>query len=247
MPNTNKPDTSKVLPKPGPDPSEKLLEDYADVFSDIVNVLVYQGESVVKPENLRDGPTASMYKTIYGRLRQKNRDVLKFDMEHGVEVRVYGLENQSKSSNIMPVRVMGVTVQIPLELLRHTAIWNRFAMGRMPATATYSYGQRGERADLSELLLMGYDFSSYDRDILRKKAENKAAGHEADYAAELWPEQKLCPVVTLVLYFGAEPWSGPTSLVDMLNLPDNLKGYVSDYHINLVQVAFLEDEVISKL
>lgn len=198
MPNTNKPDTSKVLPKPGPDPSEKLLEDYADVFSDIVNVLVYQGESVVKPENLRDGPTASMYKTIYGRLRQKNRDVLKFDMEHGVEVRVYGLENQSKSSNIMPVRVMG------------------------------------------------YDFSSYDRDILRKKAENKAAGHEADYAAELWPEQKLCPVVTLVLYFGTEPWSGPTSLVDMLDLPENLKDYVSDYHINLVQVAFLEDEVISK-
>ncbi|MCI8578427.1 MAG: Rpn family recombination-promoting nuclease/putative transposase [Lachnospiraceae bacterium] len=94
--------------------------------------------------------------------------------------------------------------------------------------------------------VMSYDFSSYDRDILRKKAENKAAGHEADYAAELWPEQKLCPVVTLVLYFGAEPWSGPTSLVDMLDLPDNLKGYVSDYHINLVQVAFLEDEVISK-
>ena len=48
---------------------------------------------------------------------------------------------------------LGVTVQIPRELLRHTAIWNRFAMGRMPATTTYSYGQRGERADLSELLL----------------------------------------------------------------------------------------------
>ncbi len=27
------------------------------------------------------------------------------------------------------------------------------AMGRMPATTTFSYGQRGERADLSELLL----------------------------------------------------------------------------------------------
>ena len=50
---------------------------------------------------------------------------------------------------------LGVTVQIPLELLWHTAIWNRFAMGRMPATATYSYGQRGERADLSELLRLG--------------------------------------------------------------------------------------------
>ena len=193
-----KPKKPVTAQRPGPDPSEKLLEDYVDVFSDIVNVLVYQGKPVVKPENLRDGPTASMYKAATGRLGQKNRDVLKFDTEQGVEIRVYGLENQSKSSNIMPVRIMG------------------------------------------------YDFSSYDREIRKKKAENLAAGHEADYAAELWPDQKLCPVVTLVLYFGTEPWSGPVSLVDMLNLPENLKSYVSDYQINLVQVAFLEDEVIAK-
>ena len=29
-------------------------------------------------------------------------------------------------------------------------------MGRMPATATFSYGQRGKRADLSELLHQAY-------------------------------------------------------------------------------------------
>ena len=32
------------------DKIEKLLEDYPDVFADIINVLVYQGEEVVKPE-----------------------------------------------------------------------------------------------------------------------------------------------------------------------------------------------------
>ena len=35
------------------DKIEKLLEDYSDVFADIINVLVYQGEEVVKPEELR--------------------------------------------------------------------------------------------------------------------------------------------------------------------------------------------------
>ena len=35
------------------DKIEKLLEDYPDVFADIINVLVYQGEEVVKPEELR--------------------------------------------------------------------------------------------------------------------------------------------------------------------------------------------------
>ena len=33
------------------DKIEKLLEDYPDVFADIINVLVYQGEEVVKPED----------------------------------------------------------------------------------------------------------------------------------------------------------------------------------------------------
>lgn len=188
----------KTSQRPGPDPTEKLLEDYEDVFADIINVLLYQGRPVVKPENLRDGPTASMYKAAEGRVNQKNRDILKFDTEHGVEIRVYGLENQTKSSNVMPVRIMG------------------------------------------------YDFSSYDRNIRKEKAKNKRLKREADYAAELWPDQKLCPVITLVLYFGTEPWSGPTSLHDMLDLPDELKEYVPDYRINLVQVAFLPDETIAQ-
>lgn len=195
MSNARKPKNSQ---RPGPDPTEKLLEDYEDVFSDIINVLVYQGRPVVKPENLRDGPTASMYKAANGRLGQKNRDVLKFDTEHGTEIRVYGLENQTKSSNVMPVRIMG------------------------------------------------YDFSSYDRNIRKEKEKNKQLKHEADYAAELWPEQKLCPVITLVLYFGTEPWSGPTSLWEMLDLPKELEAYVPDYKINLVPVAFLDDETIAK-
>lgn len=93
---------------------------------------------------------------------------------------------------------------------------------------------------------MGYDFSSYDRNIRKEKAKNKRLKREPDYAAELWPDQKLCPVITLVLYFGTEPWSGPTSLHDMLDLPEELKEYVPDYKINLVQVAFLPDETIAQ-
>ena len=32
------------------DIAEKVLEDYNDVFADIVNVLLFQGEQIVKPE-----------------------------------------------------------------------------------------------------------------------------------------------------------------------------------------------------
>ena len=53
-------------------------------------------------------------------------------------------------------------------------------------------------------------------------------------------------MVTLVLYFGTTPWTGPTTLHEMMNLPEELKPYVPDYKINLVQVSFLEEETIAK-
>ena len=181
-----------------PDKVEKILEDYADVFADIINVLVYNGEEVVKLENLADGPTASMFKAAEGNWGQKDRDVIKLDVRNHVTYALYGLENQTAVNYVMPVRSMG------------------------------------------------YDYASYEKYIRDMKAQNKAEKRVPQYAQELWPDQRICPVVTLVLYFGTTPWTGPTTLHEMMNLPEELKPYVPDYKINLVQVSFLEEETIAK-
>lgn len=53
------------------------------------------------------------------------------------------------------------------------------------------------------------------------------------------------PVVTLVLYFGYnKPWSGPLSLKKRLNIPEEFAPYVSDYKINLFQIAYLTHEQV---
>ena len=44
------------------DVTEKLLEDYNDVFADIVNTLVFDGEERITEDSLEDGRTNSMYK-----------------------------------------------------------------------------------------------------------------------------------------------------------------------------------------
>ena len=36
------------------DVTEKILESYNDVFADIVNVLLFNGEAVIKPDELVD-------------------------------------------------------------------------------------------------------------------------------------------------------------------------------------------------
>lgn len=47
-------------------------------------------------------------------------------------------------------------------------------------------------------------------------------------------EQRLLPVITLVLYLGEEkPWDGKIELHHLLSLPEQLKPFVSNYKINL--------------
>ena len=44
------------------DVTEKILESYNDVFADIVNVLLFNGQSVIQPDELIDQAPRSAYK-----------------------------------------------------------------------------------------------------------------------------------------------------------------------------------------
>ena len=58
------------------DIAEKQLLSYADVFANIMNVILLQGDEVVHPEELTDVLPQSTYK-VDGKLRQQERDVAK--------------------------------------------------------------------------------------------------------------------------------------------------------------------------
>ena len=88
------------------DIGEKLLEDYEEVFADIINVLAFHGERLLKPERLAAGPTVSRYKDAQGGLWEQLRDVVKFDQGKTV-LSVLGLENQTSEDAHMVFRVMG--------------------------------------------------------------------------------------------------------------------------------------------
>lgn len=47
----------------GKDATEKRLEDYADVFADIVNVLLFDGERRIMLDDLLSALPRSVYKT----------------------------------------------------------------------------------------------------------------------------------------------------------------------------------------
>lgn len=54
------------------------------------------------------------------------------------------------------------------------------------------------------------------------------------------------PVITIVLNFSNQKWEYPTSLLDILEVPDELKDYVQNYEIKVYDVAYLSKEIRDK-
>ena len=160
------------------DIAEKTLLSYNDVFADILNVLLFDGEQVVKAEELSDSQTFSQYKAVAGDIKEQERDVAKCWNKGTLCLSLFGFENQTKKDNMMPLRVIG------------------------------------------------YDGAAY-----REQTKNKA--------------DELYPVITLVLYFGTESeWKKPQSLKDSLHIDSRIEKYVSNYTMNVFNLAWLTDEQI---
>ena len=167
-----------------PDITEKLLEDYNDVFADIVNTLLFNGEERIKEDSLEDSKVNSAYKAEDGKLHEQERDISKYWKEGKTNLLVVGIENQTKAEKLMPARIIG------------------------------------------------YDGASYRSQLL------KSAGR--------FPNKKLTPVVTIVLYFGLTRWNQPKNLKGILDIPTGLEDFVSDYKINVFEIAFLPEETVNK-
>ena len=158
------------------DISEKLLEDYNDVFADIVNVLLFNGKEVIHPDELEEANVISQYKADDGAMHEQERDVAKIWKRGGIRIAMYGLENQTSVDKYMPLRVIN------------------------------------------------YDGAAYRSQLLSKENDLKY------------------PVVTLVLYYGEECWRGPKSLYEALDIPEEVRAFISDYKINVYEISYLTDE-----
>ena len=78
---------------------------------------------------------------------------------------------------------------------------------------------------------ISYDGAAYRNQLNDEKQAKE--GRKARY-----------PVVTLVLYFGTKRWNKPKSLHELLDIPKALKPFVSDYRINVFEIAWLEPEQV---
>lgn len=99
---------------------------------------------------------------------------------------------------------------------------------------------------------MVYDALQYAKQVERAIASHRASGDyrgisSDEYLSGFMKDDHLLPVVTLVIYFGAEPWDGPLSIHEMFEYEDGrVLAYVPDYKINLIAPAQIADADFDK-
>ena len=89
------------------DIAEKTFIALDDVFSDIVNVLLFNGDEIVTPDALIDSMNFIQYKAEDDKVHEQERDTFKIWEGQDVEMVLFGIENQTDSDKDMPFRVMG--------------------------------------------------------------------------------------------------------------------------------------------
>lgn len=168
------------------------------VFADMVNLCVYDGRRVIRPEELTDEESVVYPKSHQGKRSERRNDVSK-RCRNGSAYQIFCLENETKINYIMPVRGMEYEA-------------GRYRKQVREITESH---EKGDYQDWGELS------SGFTR------------------------EDRLYPVVTLVLYWSREVWDGARSLLEMLDMTEEekkaLTPFLQDYKLNLINMYDLKN------
>ena len=103
--------------------------------------------------------------------------------------------------------------------------------------------------DLSNVMpsrIMLYDAIEYENQIseLRKKHYKNKDLDKSDYLSGISKKDKLIPIVTVVFYYGEDPWDRAEELMDMLDMDsisEEVKPLIQNYRINLIDIHNIND------
>ena len=86
------------------------------------------------------------------------------------------------------------------------------------------------------------NYGSQVKETARRHRKNHDKLTPAEFLSGFRKDDKLTPVITITLYWGADKWDGPRTLHDMLEHSDEtLIKFIPDYHINLVVPEEIDD------
>ena len=191
-----------------------------EIFADAFNYMIYGGRQVIEPQGLQELDTAEL--------------ALPFGVDSGQKTGLQ--ESVQKYRDILKSAVIKRDEHAAYILL---GIENQ-------QKVHYAMPVRN----------MIYDALQYGKQVKavasahRQKSRKQEGGEphsSAEYLSGFYRNDRITPVITLVMHFGADAWDGPRSLCEMMNVGDPaLAGFIQDYRIHLIDPAGLKEEELQQ-
>lgn len=90
---------------------------------------------------------------------------------------------------------------------------------------------------LRAMLYDGMGYLKEYQEITRSHKAEKAVMSKEEFLSGMKKEDRLHPIISIVIYYSEYPWDGPLCLEDMMvEMPEEIRKIFSDYKMNLVQV-----------
>ena len=192
-----------------------------EVFADAFNYFMYDGAQVIQPECLKELDPAEI--------------AILLNEKDTMDKKAVKAEVQQKYRDILKSAAImedGHTAYILLGIENQTDVNYAMPVRNMLYDALQYTKQVSEIAD-----------------VHRRKKENsnhKSVSH-AEFISGFYKNDRLIPVITLVIYFNANEWDGPRSLLDMMEISDPIvRRYAQDYQIHLINPNQIADEELEK-
>ncbi len=201
--------------------TKKYLQDN-EVFSDVFNYRLFNGKPVIRAENLSEMDPSEIL-------------VLSGKKQKGKRKR---LQTKNMYRDLMKDTV----------IRRDQNAVYRLRLGtELQTHVHYAMPVRNQLYDAIEY------YNQMEEMALRHRAERSSGEQDfgtldsGAFLSGFQKEDRLIPVFTLTIHFGPEPWDGPLSLHDMMEVKNpEIMEYIQDYRIHLIEPAGLNRTELEK-
>ena len=192
-----------------------------EVFADAFNYFMYDGAQVIQPEQLKElDPTEIAILFNENNTKEPQNAKKEIIQKYRDHLKLATIKEDGESAYIL----LGVENQTDVN---------------------YAMPVRN----------MLYDALQYTRQVTMIADKHRAqkgkseygASNRAEFISGFHKNDKLLPVITLVLFFNADEWDGPRSLMDMMEITNPIiRRWVVDYPIYVIAPQSLKDSDFEK-
>ena len=192
-----------------------------EVFADAFNYFMYDGAQVIQPEQLKElDPTEIAILFNENNTKEPQNAKKEIIQKYRDHLKLATIKEDGESAYIL----LGVENQTDVN---------------------YAMPVRN----------MLYDALQYTRQVTMIADKHRAqkgkseygASNRAEFISGFHQNDKLLPVITLVLFFNADEWDGPRSLMDMMEITNPIiRRLVVDYPIYVIAPQSLKDSDFEK-